>query len=440
MRIVKIGLKYMILFAVTVALLTGALVCSALIPRAAIKENVRQSAEFLCEGELFDVAVEGVAGSKIDRYADSILLAIAYQYDSEQPLSSIMWSSYYYSKYQNENQNLLDAVIYDYEPNQQYLRYWHGSNVLVRSLLLFFNIQEIYLLNGFILAVLTTCLLVMLVKRRIYIPTIGIAAGMILTSSWFVPFSLEYTWTYFLMLVFSIIVVKWSFLGRWNWIVPAFMIVGMLTSYMDFLSTETLTLLVPLLLVVWIDINVSKNNLGYGTIKNVIKTVMAWCVGYAGMWGMKWMLASVVLKEKAMPYVTEHILERVSKTAGDGRWDYVKGALWRNVKCLFPMEYGELGWLVGMICLLGVCYIGYVYHKKGICRERIILYVAIGAVPYLRYIVLSNHSYLHYFFTYRAQLATVVACTMLLAEITDVTMCAALYKNNKPRLCKYKKV
>lgn len=82
LRAVKCCVKYISVFLASVALLTGLLVLSAMIPRAAIKENVREAAEYLCEGELFDSVVKGVNGSKIDRYADSILLSVAYQYDS----------------------------------------------------------------------------------------------------------------------------------------------------------------------------------------------------------------------------------------------------------------------------------------------------------------------------------------------------------------------
>lgn len=44
----------------------------------------------------------------------------------------------------------------------------------------------------------------------------------------------------------------------------------------------------------------------------------------------------------------------------------------------------------------------------------------LGLVPYLRYIVLSNHSYLHEYFTYRAQAATVMAlCALVWLCIRD---------------------
>ena len=127
MQTVKYILKYIFVFFVTIILLAGILVLSAKIPQPSIMKNVLESAEYLCDGEIYGSVVEGVRGSLIDRYADSILLGIAWQYDSGHPLASVMRSAYYYTEYRNENENLLEAVTNDCEANQQYMRYWHGS-------------------------------------------------------------------------------------------------------------------------------------------------------------------------------------------------------------------------------------------------------------------------------------------------------------------------
>ena len=36
-----------------------------------------------------------------------------------------------------------------------------------------------------------------------------------------------------------------------------------------------------------------------------------WAFGYVGTWISKWMISSLVLKENVMPYITEHIAERL---------------------------------------------------------------------------------------------------------------------------------
>lgn len=421
--------QYVLTFFVIISLLMGMLVLSARIPRALIRENIKESAVYLCKGELFGTLVEGVNGSRIDRYADSILLAIAYQYDSDKPLSSVMWSSYYYTELCNENENLLSAVTNDYEANQQYLRYWHGSNALVRPLLTVFNLQQIYALNGIVLTLLTFLLLAVLLREKAYIPAVGVVLGFVLTSAWFVPFSLEYTWTYLLMLLLSVVGVRLVSQKRYQAVGLFFLISGMVTNYFDFLTTETLTLTVPLLLMMWMrrrqreqckreECNTDD---GKGCKEYLFagKAACAWIVGYAGMWAMKWLIASVVLSENVTPYVTQHIGERLGGELGIGSFAYIFGSLWRNVKCLFPFEYGEIGTLAGIALIVFAVYLGYVYHGKHVDKKHISLYVLIGLIPYFRFVILHNHSYLHCFFTYRAQMATVLAIVMILERVTE---------------------
>ncbi len=420
MQAVKHSLKYILVFLITVMLLTGILVLSAKIPKSAIEDNIHESAVYLCEGELFGMKINGVNSSKIDRYADSILLGIAYGYDSEHPIRSVMQSLYYHLDTQNENENLLDAVENDYEPNQQYMRYWHGSIAVVRPLLLFFNIRQIYILNGIIMTSLVICLLTILIKNKAYAPAIGVAAGLIATASWFVPFSLEYTWSYMIMLIMSIIGVQLAFRGRKDYAGIFFMIGGVVTSYMDFLTTETLTLLIPLILILWISMRKEENVTRFYFVKKSVKAAGIWICGYVGMWLMKWTMAALVLKENVWPYISEHIGERLGGDIGISPWQYITGAVFRNIKCLFPLEYGVIGILVAIVLLLTVAYFGYVYRKKNIRKNRVLIYAAAGIVPYIRYIILHNHSYLHCFFTYRAQMATILVIVLILEEMAEL--------------------
>lgn len=428
MQMVKCCFKYILVFLIVTVLLLGVLVLSAKIPKSAIKENMQESAVYLCEGELFGMVVEGVNSSKIDRYADSILLAIAYQYDSDKPLTSVMWSSYYHSDFDNENENLLAAVTNDYEANQQYLRYWHGSNAIVRPLLTFLKLKEIYILNGVLLVLLIICLFVILLKHKAYVPAVGIAFGLVLTSAWFVPFSLEYTWTYLLMLLASIIGIRLMFKKRYKSMGVFFLICGMVTNYLDFLTTETLTLTVPLLLMLWVEHKQNRQETTKNSFHITGKAVAAWGFGYVGMWMMKWLIASIVLSENVMPYVSEHIGERIGGDLGIGLLQYIFGAIWNNIKCLFPFEYGIIGAFTGIALVIFPVYVGYVYYGKHINKKCVILYTLIGLIPYIRYAVLHNHSYLHCFFTYRAQMATILAVVLILEQLTDGRWTVRAYK------------
>ena len=180
---IKTVFKYISVYVVTAAVLTGLLVLAALIPRSSIENNVRKSAEYLGNRDVYEIKVKGNNASWIDRYADSILIGIAYQYDNEKPLESVMWSAYYCDFTVDENINLLTAVRENKEANKQYMRYWHGSNVVVRTLHLFLSIKGIYILNAILLAILLGVLIYLLVRNKAYIPAVGLVAGLVATSS-----------------------------------------------------------------------------------------------------------------------------------------------------------------------------------------------------------------------------------------------------------------
>ena len=484
---IKRIIKYIAVYIIAAAVMTGLLVGVACIPQKSIKENVKKSADFLCSNYIFLEKAEGIDASTIDRYADSILVAIAYQYDSKNPLKSVMWSSYYTEFTQDENLNLRDAVAEGKEANQQYLRYWHGSNVVVRTLLLFLSLKGIYIFNAVMLCILLAILIFLLVKAKAYMLIAGLAAGLVATSVWFVPFSLEYTWIFYIMLVMSIIMVVRETRAidssrvirkindssknkdggnnsdssdvdcrqKTRNIGIAFMICGMVTCFMDFLTTELLTLLVPLMIVMYFRwrseesiSGVSRRGIS-GSIKKSKKNdkktiekskdvqteddvrncvfgwkkaavpVITWGIGYAGMWLTKWLMASIVLGRNVMPYVKENLEERINGEIGIGFWDYLQGALDRNVKTLMPWGLGAGGVFAALVIVFACLYMCYVYKKKTVRKNVILIYAALAVIPFVRFLVLHNHSYLHFFFTFRVLGAVILALVLIMGEIVD---------------------
>ena len=93
----------------------SALVFVAMIPKDSIKQHANESADILLNNDVFFYLNQEDHASRIDRYADSILLNIAYSYDEQHPFKSIMLSSYYYEATQNENYNLKDHPYYSKE-------------------------------------------------------------------------------------------------------------------------------------------------------------------------------------------------------------------------------------------------------------------------------------------------------------------------------------
>ncbi len=411
--------QYLIIFLITLAIFFLLLVAVACIPKSKIRDNVYESAVFFKEQKIFDEIADGVRGSTLDRYADTILVGIAFQYDENHPGRSVLWSSYYHNELKNENDNLMKAVTEDLSPNQQYLRYWHGSNVILRPLLIVFNIKQIYVINAIVVEILILALMVLLIKNGNRIPTIGILISFVLTASWFVPFSLEYVWTYEIMLAMSILAVGLAYKQKWKYTGVLFLIGGMVTNYLDFLSTETLTFTIPVLLLIWIKKDTHNTISLKETLLFTAKMGVLWGLGYIGTWVGKWIISAVYLGQNTMPYVTEHIGERLNGDVGLNTVQFIFGALKNNISCLFPFEYGLTGMLTGIALIIFALYIGYVHYSNKSKKQIIPVYVLVGLIPYIRYAILHNHAYLHCFFTYRAQAATILAIIFILDLMTD---------------------
>lgn len=418
---IKRLIKYSAIFFLTVVLLLIALIGVAKIPKNAIRSNMIETAEYLSTKPATHFAVSGIRSSSIDWYADSLLLNIAYNLDDQNTLESVMWAPFSGYTNQHVSRYLLESARDGLEPTQEYLRYWHGSAVIVRLEHLFLNIRQIYFLHAVIMAALCIWLLRMLISAGLQQEGIAFLLSIICASIWFVPFCLEYTWVFLVMLVFSVIAIRAALRNQYDGMGSLFLIVGMVAVYLDFLSTETVTLLIPLLFVLRIrERNNRSDNWGFA-----IKNLALWLFGYAGMWAMKWLIASIVLHQNVMPYVTGHIEERIGGSVHLPLWQFLIQAITRNTSRLFPFDYGLIGAIIFLFCVM-MFVIYPIYTRKiglrmKIDRKQTMLYLCLSLVPYVRYLVLHNHSWRHCNFTYRAQASTIFALCLVIFEIIEFT-------------------
>lgn len=422
-RILKKGIIYPISFVVIYLLLTGLFVGVAIIPRERIKTNMLESAEYMCESPTQWLLTDWIHASQIDHYADCITLSIAYELDESRPLQSAMTTSFYGYQTTAMNTMLLESVRDDLSATTEYLRYWHGSAAAMRLLHLFWNIKTIYMFHAILMAAVSLILIILLFKNGFREEAVAYVLAMIIVSSWYVPLCLEYTYTFICMMVSAIIGFILALKHKDQWLGLFFMITGMVTVYFDFLTTETLTLLIPLLLILRVWSRQGREEKWVYSLKFGI----AWSAGYLGMWMMKWLTASIVLGENVMPYVTGHVSERISGTVNGYQMTgntYIDTLL-LNLRNLFPYEYGLSGAVLVMVFVFVLIVIpvvaGRVRLKEKVSCSNVALFVIIGLIPYVRFLVLHNHSYIHNFFTYRAQAATVMAICFVILELIEAT-------------------
>lgn len=439
-----------LLFSLLTALEFGGLTAAALIPRAAISQNLKESAELLNKNEVF-FYLTGNPASRIDRYADSILLNITYYYDSEHPIASMLRSSYYYTPDVNENENLQYALNHTVEPTVDYSRYWHGSIAIIRPLLSVLNLKQIYIVLAAAL-LLSGCLIICLLRQHYGYSTFAcFLLGLIMTSVWYVPFSLEYSWTVLLML-FACILVTVCYRYGSRFLLILMMLFGGLTAYFDFLTTETLTLLLPLALILikayqspatrTSDKGFSMTSLRDGMLF-ILRCFLVWGLAYISTWFLKWGLGSLILHENLFASAFSQASFRIQGAVDIAEDVTVQGpalllhAVLRNLYHLFPFAYlGQHA--LWVLCLIGFILVFFYYmtrHSGGIQPLPFLLLLLAG-VPFVRYLALANHSYIHCFFTYRALLASVFCISVAVCQGVDTNQLRKWRKLWKPSLSK----
>ena len=429
-------LRYITVFIITAALLITLLLLAALIPRERIQINMEESAHYLQQkGEAFPYTDFGLSSSIADYYADAVLLNIAYNLDSNHPAESVAWARFYSEDAVNWNgmvtSYLPESVKKQLPANQQYLRYWHGSLSIVRPLLVWFNIGEIYKILGTVIWLLTGSMVILLVRKGFGKEAVAFVLALIMVSVWFVPLCLEFMWMFLVMAIVSLITINLSLKKRYQLMPVLFLCVGMVTVFLDFLTTETITLLIPLMFVLMIQ---HRQKSGTHDWALAAKSVVLWGTGYIGMWITKWAFAAFVLKRNIAPYLQDNITFHL----GLSNRLSMRFSWWTsirlNVRNLLTFNYGILGTILTL--LLFVCLVflpillGRTTLKRKIQTQWMILYLIIGMVPYLRYVVLSPHSIEHAWFTYRAQAASIMALILAFYELVDINFKQKLRVNN----------
>lgn len=426
--------KYLLLFGIANLSLLILMVLTAQIPKSSIESNSQKSAAYLYEKEaLFHTVVAGQKLTTIDNYADTILLNIVYCLDPQHPLESVLLASHYKEEWQNANEAYVLAVTKHRAPNQPYTRYWHGEIIFLRPLLMFLDIRGIRLMNAVVMTALLGSLGALLIKKEQKLLLGAFIIGFISVGGVMAPLCLEYISTFIIMLGVSIAALLIEEKGDEK-LLPLFFAAGMLTSFFDFLTTETITLTMPLVMVLCIRqrkgmLKDFKSGFSLST-----KAGALWAGAYALMWLSKWSISTLVLKTNTFKAALEQAEVRAVGGAASSLAAQYIGAVFRNIALLVPFNFGKTYGEVALL-MLGAAFVVFcvlfLYKRRQQETWFLHLIMLIGLVPYIRYIVLSNHSYLHYFFTYRAQIVTVTVLLYALLSSLDQKLLQKDFKKIK---------
>lgn len=269
------------------------LVAAFLLPIEPIENNVARSIPII-EAQASHTSAEDGAESVIDVFTDSLLLLEASNRSDQSVLMRAMmvWRS---QCYEDDPVNSLIAqrgAANETTVDIPYIRYWHGSLVFLKPLLVLFDISLIAKLGGAL-----QCLLVLLIASRLVklnrpLLALGFVVGFFSVSFVALAKCIQYWPPVFVMLAACLaVLVAWekgkASAGRLSLI---FTFSGAAVNYLDLLTFPLVALAVPLILYF-----VLENKLA--PLRAVCRFALlsfSWLVSYGLMWILKWTLGSIL--------------------------------------------------------------------------------------------------------------------------------------------------
>lgn len=347
-----------------------------------VKNNVSESSTLIAsEGiypEIFDTVAK--SASKIDNYTDNFMINAAKK-DQSNPIKAGM---------------SIDG----------YSRYWHGYLVILRPILMLFSLASIRYFNMFFMLLIFAVVVYLLAKKISLLVGLSFAVSMCSISFIVIPFCLQYS-SLFYILNFSIIYLLTRKKLPKN--LALFGAIGSITNFLDLLTYPIITLGIPLIVVLLLNLKEKSDNQNFiESSKQILQSGIGWSLGYGITWFSKWIIASAILKKNVILDAFNAVVLR-TEGSGDTAISNNNPVLNRsfmlkeNMQLVFSKQFLAILAVIFIIWLL--LFICFKKQFKTILKASPILIVS--TFPYIWYLVLGNHSQVHYWMTFRSQAITV---------------------------------
>lgn len=193
-----------------------------------------------------------------------------------------------------------------------------------------------------------------------------------------------------------------------------FLVIGMLTSYIDFFTAPLLTLGIPLIYFMLLNDRKYRQDSFRKNMWSLVASSAAWGFGYFGCWGMKWLIASPILERNVIEEAMTSMIYRTVKTYHT-KTGYDTGSLRAIVMNLFAIlppgiTSADWKWFFGIILII-VLVLLVIFVKFHVGRQELkatIPFLVVAAYPYVWFMVIAQHTSIHYIFTYRIELMTLL--------------------------------
>ncbi|MBE6373007.1 MAG: hypothetical protein E7055_13170 [Lentisphaerae bacterium] len=408
---IKNFLIYLYVYMILISTFICLLILSAALPHTRKFDSLmRRSARILAKGGDYPET----SGVTLDNCSDSLILNIAYSFDSKQPIRSAIEAVFYAEKGKEFTHTLNNMV--NSKRNSlvkgSYARYWFGHSAVIKILHYVWHLDKIYVLYGSLILFLLFISVVHAYKTAGFPGLFALYIVLSLCNFQVFFMSLQFTPVIFIGLGGLIWVCRQRDISRRN---VTFYILGMLTAFLDLLTAPILAFGIPALFICGKDFLQAESANGRNW-KNWFRIWFgypaAWLAGYVMSWGTKILLG--ICLSGNVQQVFHQIFLRIS-TSGKS----IEFTRWQSIVKNFQFLYDNsqlILLLTGIIIVPFLMVKIYQWKKhKLVFNSRLFLgYLMLAAMPIAVIFLMANHTYIHDWMTYRGLALTCAALFMSL--------------------------
>ena len=411
----KIKIRQLYIIPIVIFSLLSLLCLSTYIPKKAIEKNVEKSANTLYNQK--DQFYKYSLFNKIllENHTDALMINISYSINPNEKLESILINKRNYNegitqniikesigdlKYDNKKYSMTTELLQTVHKEKinayEYMKYWHGYIIIVKPLLLLFDITGIRIIIFLIISI-SLFYLCYLIYKEINLTTslvvlLSFLSVDLITTS---LFNIQGMLVFIIALISSIIVFKKNINNEQFYIL--LIINGILTAFFDFLTTPIITLLIPIIIR---NLKYYKETNTKNLIIYFIKCCIIFFISYFSFWLLKWIIVDILYHRNLIITAFKEIIYRTG--------NYNNASVFKALFYNFIYAFNPITMIAILLLIKN--------HKKLTYKENLIFLLCIIATI-IWYILTKQHTKQHPFFTYRNYI--IITLSMLLIAISQ---------------------
>ena len=350
--------------------------------------------------------------SQLDHFTDSIMLLEASDTTDAPVLERALMAYRGHTVGRNPWEVLVDRYVYGVEFGEtaDYARYWHGYLLFLKPLLKVTDYGTLCTVNGALQTALLIAVCLLMRKRGIG----RYAIPCILLYLLLMPVALARSFQFspccygMLLVALLLLMMNDGTRRRYAWIV--FLNTGVFTAFYDYLTYPLATFGVPAAVL----LALTAHDEPEARLRSMAENGIAWCFGYGGMWGFKWVLTAVFTDYDIFSSAMGAVAARTAFSSLDG------GTRYSVMECAFRNFNLFLNTPAAVIAFgAAACMILYLTGRKaeGYDRTRCLIPYALLAVsPVVWFLFATNHAMDHAWFANKCCVNTAAAVLFGLTE------------------------